>query len=63
MRQDAGVGVVETPRIREINAGVAMSVPGVGLRVRQKKAPVCAGAEGSTGEVQVLQPTPIAGLA
>jgi hypothetical protein len=27
--------------------------------VRQKKAPVCAGAEGSTGEVQVLQPTPV----
>jgi hypothetical protein len=31
---------LETPRIREINAGVVMSVPGVGLRVRQKKAPV-----------------------
>jgi hypothetical protein len=36
-----------------------MSVPGVGLHVRQKKAPVYAGAEGSTGEVQVLQPTPV----
>jgi hypothetical protein len=34
-----GCGVVETPRIREINAGVAMSVPGWRCVCAAEKAP------------------------
>jgi hypothetical protein len=58
-QEGCGVWVVETPRIREINAGVAVSVPAWGCVCGRKRPPYARGPRVHRRRMQVLQPAPV----